>query len=277
MSGSDATILENTRNALQIFHRIMNGEIGVGLADREKFLFYLPAKDLDLHAKLNQPLTPGTGIYRVIHEELPQLIMRVDKKVHGIPYVTRSGAIYNDEGGVIGSIAITQSMQRYETIKETSATLLDNITLLASNSEQITAQTEEIAGITQGLAKIAEGSQSRVNESNLALELIQTIAGQTNLLGLNAAIEAARVGELGRGFGVVAGEIRKLASDSAESIAKIKAIIIGIQNDSNTTYQQIKQVEEGINQVTEAISQMVAATQEIHAKAAVLDEEAEKY
>lgn len=271
------TILENTKNALQVFHRIMDGEIGVGLADREKFLFYLPAKDLDLHAKVNQFLTPGTGIYRVIHEELPQLSMRVDKKVHGIPYITRSGAVYNDEGMIIGSIAITQSMQRYETIKETSSTLLDNITLLASNSEEITAQTEEIASITQRLAKIAEGSQAHVNESNLALELIQKIAGQTNLLGLNAAIEAARVGELGRGFGVVADEIRKLAAESTESIAKIKSIIIGIQNDSNTTYHEIKQVEEGVNQVAEAISQMVAATQEIQARAAILDEEAEKY
>lgn len=276
MSKTDELIREDLIQALQVFHRIMDQEIGIGLSDTEKFLFYVPAKDLDLHAKVNQPLTPGTGIYRVIHEKLPQLAARVDKKVHGIPYITRSGAIYNETGEIIGAIAITQSMQRHETIKETSEILLDSINLMASTSEEITAQTEEITSVAQVLAKVAEESQARVKESNLALELIQNIAGQTNLLGLNAAIEAARVGQAGRGFGVVADEIRKLAASSNNTVEQIRSIISGIQHDNHTTYQQIKQVEEGITEIAEAITQLVAATQELRATATILDQEAEK-
>lgn len=262
---------------LPLVHRAFDGEIGIALTDTEKFLMYHPAKDLVFPTKLNTPpFRNGSAVDILMRKKLPCMKMNMDSQLHGFPYRVMVVAIHNDNEETIGAIVISQSLDHQATLKNMAGNLLNNISTLASTSEEITAQSEEIAGITRILAEAAEKSQNQVLETNNVLAFIKDIANQTNLLGLNAAIEAARVGEQGRGFGVVAEEIRKLATNSTESIAKINAILSGIQSGSTSTYNQINQVGEGISQVAEAIAHMASAMQELRAMAHLLDERAEK-
>ena len=106
--------------------------------------------------------------------------------------------------------------------------------------------------------------------------MFKTIASQINLLGLNAAIEAARVGEQGRGFGVVAGEIRKLASESMVSIRKIDSIIRSIQADSDNTYHEVKHIDDGFSQIADAVVNVVGAIQQVNTMAEELNTMAER-
>ncbi len=105
------------------------------------------------------------------------------------------------------------------------------------------------------------------------VEIIQGIASQTNLLALNAAIEAARAGEAGKGFAVVADEVRKLAEQSEISTVNIRNIIEKINSDTNVTAEKMKvvleDVKEGIDSVGETgmvFKNILGAIQEVNVK-----------
>ncbi|MBC9252068.1 chemotaxis protein [Pseudomonas alcaligenes] len=116
----------------------------------------------------------------------------------------------------------------------------------------ITTMRSEIANTAEVIRRL-ENDSGRIGK---VLEVIRGIAEQTNLLALNAAIEAARAGEQGRGFAVVADEVRTLAQRTAESTAEIHQIIDTVQTGAVNAVRAIEngqnRSEEGVTQVTEA-------------------------
>ena len=106
----------------------------------------------------------------------------------------------------------------------------------------------EISEAVEKSAKIVQELGDNSKEIGSIVEVISSIAEQTNLLALNAAIEAARAGEAGRGFAVVADEVRKLAEGSKESVEKIGSIIEKIQV---TTDKAVETMQIGHQRVQE--------------------------
>ena len=136
--------------------------------------------------------------------------------VDSLGETSRRSAVQAEESAKSASTALTLAESGAQTVEQTREgmeSLKERVREIAEQIINLSEQTEQIAGVS---------------------ELVGDLANQTNMLALNAAVEAARAGEYGKGFGVVAGEIRKLADQSRKSADKINNLVIDVQAAMNS-------------------------------------------
>ncbi|EZH80355.1 chemotaxis protein [Ectopseudomonas composti] len=189
------------------------------------------------------------GSARNLHQqslEIDQAATAVTEMSSAVDEVARNAASASESSSESGRIA----RQGSERITQT----LSSINQLAADVDSTSSNFGQLAGKIRGISQV--------------LDVIRSIAEQTNLLALNAAIEAARAGEAGRGFAVVADEVRALAHKTGQSTREIETMISTVQNDteqavramesSNGLAKQTLGIAEGAGVALDQIIQSIA-------------------
>jgi len=155
-------------------------------------------------------------------------------------------------------------------VSELSKSILD----IAANAEQ----QAELGVAARGASKTGEEVIRALAEQSANIEsfvgLIQGVASQTNMLALNATIESARAGEAGRGFGVVAAEVKALANKTHEATGEINQLVLDIGSGAAEADQVIAQVSRAMGELSEAVAKMRSAIDDQSSVATLIEQSA---
>ena len=189
--------------------------------------------------------------------------------VYGFEFRAITIAI-KEKNEIVGTMGIAISMENESFTKEASESLLNSIAFVRDEMKSIDNDNDVIKKSAEDLREITERIKKNIEDvQNFARE-IQSISNNTNMLSLNASIEAARSGEMGRGFAVVAEEMRHLANNTKESSGKILDILSRFNEDieqmnKNLESQEHSQQEEAdlSRQLFEEVEKIQQLTQQV--------------
>jgi len=198
-------------------------------------------------------------------------IVSREKSAYGVPYAALALPIKDDDK-VIGCVTTSMPIEKQEKLTSVADNMAAASQELTAGMDNLLNNLQKVATASGDLDKLGLELATTSKKLDDIVTFIRNVAKQTNLLGLNAAIEAARVGEMGRGFGVVAEEVRKLANASAESVHQITQVLQQIRGSIELVADKSSDIDSTINQQVNVIKDLARASQELADMAAQLNQ-----
>ncbi len=253
--------LDATIAMIPIFKTAVPAELSIAICDTEKFLAYWPGENIDLHIRIGQRLHQEEPLMQAIQNNVA-LRAEVPSEFYGFEFIGTATPLHDSSGKVIGGIAV-------QLRKQTELISISNqisLSLSQANHQlsQVTDSSIGLAGAAHELRDLACQTVEQVNETDKVLAIVRRVADQTNLLGINAAIEAAHAGDHGRVFGVVANEIRKLSNESVHSTNMIQHTLRTFEDAMGEMRHSIEHMASIVDQQAMSSQQVLAYIEEIH-------------
>lgn len=229
------------------------------MSDLTKIAYAQSSKKFDMPSiSVGYELQEKDIAYQVLKSKQP-IIEEIDSDKYGVPVTIANYPLYDDNNAeIVATLGIVTPKKAAVTLRGMSKNLESSLEGIAAAIQQLAASATEIHSNEGALNSDIKEIITISEEIDEVSAFIKEIADETKMLGLNAAIEAARAGDAGLGFGVVAEEIRKLSAQSKSTVPKIKQLTDNIK-------RKVEEASSKSNLSLDASQGQAAASEEISA------------
>ncbi|MEP4547581.1 MAG: methyl-accepting chemotaxis protein [Saccharospirillum sp.] len=267
-------------------NRVRDGDLSARLPVNER-----RNDEFDALSRAVNVMTEGLGsLVRQVADSAQHSATMMEQLTHETQQLDQSNQQINDQGQSVAA-STEEISATLSGIADATKTLSRQVAQTLASASQGTATLNQAVTGLRETSQVVANIEQKLNQLNAlsadidsVLDMINNLAGQTNLLALNAAIEAARAGDAGRGFSVVADEVRQLAERTVEATSRINGIVDDIQGftreaisvtetgrthlssvetHSEEAEQAIQKIEEDARQGTVAADQMLHSVEEV--------------
>lgn len=237
--------------------RLFAGGVAIYVTDMDQFVYAEKSTFPVPIAEVGKPFKKGTSIEKAMTTG-QMTVMELPENIYGVALKATTLPLYNSKGHIVGSYGMAVPRTVANALRQFITTLMESLTEMSAAVQETAATATSITDLSNHAATDVKSISVAADGIVQILTFIKEVADDTKLLGLNAAIEAARAGQQGAGFGVVADEIRRLSEDSKKTVKDIKALV-------DVIYDKIKEAESSTSAVLNATQEQAAATEEITA------------
>lgn len=260
---SENQTMNAVHTLLPFINAIMEEQVSVIFNNVHNSIFALNSPNINLVINPGQEILKGSAAYDCIHSK-KSIIKVVPKELFGIAYKTISIPAFNADGTEIeGCISFVKSIEKQDTVMKMSVELDNKLNMITEAVSNISKSVQQVVSTSEHIGQKTYESKKEVENTDIIINMIKAIVSKTNLLGLNARIEATRAGEAGRGFGVVAQEIGVLSKSSESAVGEIKDKLESIKESITGVNDDIEGVIEEFNEQVRLLDKISKSTHEL--------------
>lgn len=251
-----------------IIKKLFTEEIYISISDLTTVILQINPNDAAHKNSVGKKLTTQDPMLDVMRKNR-EVTINIPKELYGFAMKLTIAPITNKQGQVVGAISVSKSVNNQVELIDVAEQFTTSSEEIGAATEQLSASAENLSSYMLEVASAQNNLSSQVDNTSKILDMINNVAKNTRILGFNAGIEAARSGEHGKGFSVVAKEITKLADQSANSVNEIRTLL-------NAMKEKVDEVSKTINETLHISETQTSAIIEISNSIQHLTEVAEK-